>query len=70
MESANGHPDFPIQNLPFGVVRTVALDRDRSGPRGGVRIGDEVLDLRALARTGLLTGAAQVAAERRRRRRP
>jgi len=60
VESANGHPDFPIQNLPFGVFEPA--QRDGAGPRGGVRIGDEVLDLRAMAGTGLLTGTAQVAA--------
>jgi len=60
VESANGHPDFPIQNLPFGVFDIA--HRDGAGPRGGVRIGDEVLDLRAMAGTGLLTGTAQVAA--------
>jgi fumarylacetoacetase len=38
--SAEGHPDFPIQNLPFACVR-------QEGLRGGivVAIGDEVLDL-------------------------
>ena len=47
--SANGHPDFPIQNLPIGVFSV--------GPkelRIGVAIGDSVLDLRGLASTGLL----------------
>jgi fumarylacetoacetase len=63
VESANGHPDFPIQNLPFGVFDPLTpADRNGSGPRGGIRIGDEILDLRALSRSGLLTGAAQIAA--------
>jgi fumarylacetoacetase len=63
VQSANGHPDFPLQNLPFGVFEpTSAGDRNGPGLRGGIRIGDEVLDLRALSRTGLLTGAAQIGA--------
>lgn len=41
--------DFPIQNLPYGVFRTVEQVR----PRIGVRIGDYVLDLRVLERRGL-----------------
>ncbi len=54
----NGH-EFPIQNLPFG-----AFTRDGGTPRVGVAIGDEVLDLRAVANAGLLgdLGAAVVAA--------
>jgi fumarylacetoacetase len=35
--------DFPIQNLPFGIFKT-AQDKERVG----VRIGDYVLDLKAL----------------------
>ena len=39
--------DFPIQNLPFAVFR-----RDSSEAwRGGVAIGDEILDLAAIAST-------------------
>ena len=34
--------DFPIENLPFGVVR---IDPDDALPRVVVRIGDDVLDL-------------------------
>ncbi|MGQ0620735.1 MAG: fumarylacetoacetase [Panacagrimonas sp.] len=50
--------DFPIQNLPFGVFR-----RKDSGEvlRGGVAIGDQILDLAAAARSGLFCGAALVA---------
>ena len=47
--SANGHGDFPIQNLPMGVFST-----GKRGPRIGVAIGDKVIDLRALAEHGLL----------------
>ncbi len=50
--------DFPLQNLPFGVVAGASGE-----PHGVVRIGDMVLNLRALSESGLLTGAAQSAAE-------
>ena len=43
--------DFPIQNLPFGIFST----SDRS-PRPGVAIGDQILDLHAVAERGLLDG--------------
>lgn len=54
---ANGHPHFPIQNLPLGVFSR------GDAPRGGMAIGDRILDLKALAASGLLTGEAQAAAE-------
>lgn len=50
--------DFPIQNLPFGVFR------EKAGPgrwRGGVAIGNCVLDLDALAQEGLDDPQASVA---------
>ena len=51
VESANDPAgDFPIQNLPFGIFRKKG-GKDRS--RGGVAIGDQVLDLAAV---GLNTG--------------
>ncbi|MDR5651643.1 fumarylacetoacetase [Ruixingdingia sedimenti] len=59
--SADGHPDFPVQNLPFGVFSTAAAPV----PRGGVAIGDMVLDLAALRDAGLAppeVGAALAAA--------
>ena len=40
--SAQGHPDFPIQNLPFGVFR---LRNRRELPRVGIAIGEQILDL-------------------------
>lgn len=49
VESANGHPDFPVQNLPLGVFSTAG-----TGPRIGVAIGDMILDLKALAEKDLL----------------
>ncbi len=42
VESAEGHPDFPLENLPLGVF---SLGGD--APRAGVAIGDMVLDLAA-----------------------
>ena len=55
---ANGHRDFPIQNLPFGI-----FSPPDGGPRAGVAIGDHILDLAAIA--GLLpSGIGQALAER------
>ena len=54
--SAQGHADFPIQNLPFGVFGPIA-----GAPRGGIAIGDQILDLRALHEAGLLDEEAQAA---------
>jgi fumarylacetoacetase len=45
VDSANGHPDFPIQNLPLGVFSPPG----GGTPRGGVAIGDMILDLGAAA---------------------
>jgi fumarylacetoacetase len=42
---ADGHPHFPIQNLPFGIFTPANSDV----PRGGVAIGAFILDLAALA---------------------
>jgi len=51
VESANDPAtDFPIQNLPFGVFRRKGT---KEVPRGGVAIGDQILDLAAV---GLKTG--------------
>ncbi|WP_088182870.1 fumarylacetoacetase [Sphingobium sp. Z007] len=44
VDGANGHADFPIQNLPFGVFSPPDGDA-----RIGVAIGDSILDLSALA---------------------
>jgi fumarylacetoacetase len=55
--SANGHPDFPIQNLPLGVFSPAG-----GAPRGGIAIGDEILDLPAALQAGLFTGDAEEAA--------
>ncbi len=51
VESANDPAsEFPVQNLPFGIFRRKA---SKEQPRGGVAIGDRILDLAAL---GLKTG--------------
>ena len=62
VESANrAAGDFPIQNLPFGVFR-----RRAAGPgepfRGGVAIGDEILDLASEELRGLASGSPVEAA--------
>src|SRR3954471_3360188 len=51
VESANEPGcDFPIQNLPLGIFRRKGADE---APRGGVAIGNQILDLAALGvRTG------------------
>ena len=43
--------DFPIQNLPFGVFRRAGTQEPW---RGGVALGDQVVDLAALAAGGRL----------------
>ena len=52
--------DFPIQNLPFGVFRPRASFEPL---RGGVAIGDMILDLRAASGRGAFAGLAGQAAE-------
>ena len=49
VESANGHPDFPVQNLPLGVFSI-----GNGEPRIGVAIGDMIVDLKGLSGAGLL----------------
>jgi fumarylacetoacetase len=56
IESANRpEADFPIQNLPFG-----SFERDGER-RAGVAIGEQVVDLRALAASGLLEAGSDAA---------
>jgi fumarylacetoacetase len=52
--------DFPIQNLPFAVFRRTGTGEPL---RGGVAIGDQVLDLSALSAAGVLDGVAATAAK-------
>ena len=60
LASANGHADFPLQNLPHAVFTQRG---QYPSPRGGVAIGDQVLDLAALHGTKLLQGHAAAALE-------
>jgi fumarylacetoacetase len=46
---------FPIQNLPFAIFRRGRADDTF---RGGVAIGDQIIDLRALADAHAFTGSA------------
>jgi fumarylacetoacetase len=55
VEGALGHPEFPVQNLPLGVFSPPG-----GGKRGGMAIGDFVLDLAGVA--PLLEGDAAEAA--------
>ena len=52
--------DFPLQNLPFASFRRQG---SQEAWRGGVAIGDQIVDLQALAASGSLSGDAQRAAE-------
>ena len=60
VDSANqAGGDFPIQNLPFGVFRR----RDgQESWRGGVAIGDQILDMRAAHAAGVFTTDTAAAA--------
>ncbi|MDO9148618.1 MAG: fumarylacetoacetase [Hydrogenophaga sp.] len=52
--------DFPLQNLPFASFRRSASSE---AFRGGVAIGDQILDLAAAAQTGVFTGVAATAVQ-------
>jgi fumarylacetoacetase len=58
IESAQGHPEFPIQNLPLGI-----FSRGSSAPRAGIAIGDSIFDIEFALAQGLFTGEAKRAAE-------
>ena len=65
VESANdGRTDFPIQNLPLAIFRRKGSSE---AWRGGVAIGDQVVDVAAAVQAGFFGGdalaAAQAAAE-------
>ena len=60
VESARGHTDFPIQNLPYGVFRRRGTE---SLPAVGVAIGDEILDIGAARAARGLTERVAVAAQ-------
>jgi fumarylacetoacetase len=59
VESAQGHADFPIQNLPFGVFRR---GESHDPPRVGIAIGDQILDVAAASGVGGFSGLAVAAA--------
>src|SRR5437660_12334144 len=58
VQSANGHPDFPIQNLPLGIFSSRGQER-----RSGVAIGNSIFDLGAALAAGVFTVEAARAAE-------
>ncbi|NUZ08347.1 fumarylacetoacetase [Piscinibacter koreensis] len=61
VDSANAAgTDFPIQNLPFAVFRRAGSDEPF---RGGVAIGDRIVDLGAAASAGVFEGSAAHAAQ-------
>jgi fumarylacetoacetase len=55
--SANGHADFPAQNLPLGI-----FSPKNGALRAGVAIGDYILDLAQCAAKGLLPESVRDAA--------
>src|SRR5512133_3695730 len=62
VESANDPTsEFPIQNLPFGVFKRSA---GGESPRVGVAIGDQIVDVSACMKEGVLSDEASLAAER------
>ena len=60
VQSANADgTDFAIQNLPFAVFRRKGSNE---AFRGGVAIGDQILDLAAALKTNVFAGETQAAA--------
>ncbi|MGN8343588.1 fumarylacetoacetase [Pseudomonas sp. SMV71] len=55
---ANGHADFPLQNLPLGIFSI-----DGGTRRSGVAIGERIFDLSAALHAGLFDGLARDAVE-------
>ncbi|MBE7637828.1 fumarylacetoacetase [Sneathiella sp. P13V-1] len=61
VQSANdGKTDFPIQNLPFASFNETTGGK---GFRGGVAIGDQIVDLKAVSEAGLFDGLAKDAVD-------
>jgi fumarylacetoacetase len=58
VSSANSDSDFPIQNLPFAIFKRKGQSE---AFRGGVAIGDQVLDLAAVADANIFSGSVQTA---------
>jgi fumarylacetoacetase len=61
--SANGHPDFPLQNLPLGVFSPPGNNVPDARARGGIAIGDKIFDIKAALAAGLFSGEAEIAAK-------
>ncbi|MBV9553323.1 MAG: fumarylacetoacetase [Alphaproteobacteria bacterium] len=61
--SANGHVDFPLQNLPLGVFSPPGNNVPDAKARGGMAIGDKIFDLKAALAAGLFSGEAETAAK-------
>ena len=56
--------DFPVQNLPFDIFRIKGRTKDTADRfRGGVAIGNMILDIPACLDLGLFDGRAREAAE-------
>jgi fumarylacetoacetase len=62
VESANGHSDFPLQNLPFGVFSPPGNNVPDARARGGIAIGDKIFDIKTALASGLFSGEAETAA--------
>lgn len=58
VESANGHSDFSLANLPLGI-----FSRDGDQARGGVAVGNFIFDLHAACEAGVFEGQAAEAAQ-------
>jgi fumarylacetoacetase len=56
LSSANGHADFPIQNLPFAVFKR---KDSKESYRVGVAIGDDIVDLAKLEKYKLFNTTTQ-----------
>ncbi|MBU8539688.1 fumarylacetoacetase [Falsiroseomonas tokyonensis] len=56
--SANGHADFPIQNLPLGIFAPPG-----GAKRAGVAIGDSILDIASAPLTGVAAEAVATMAD-------
>jgi fumarylacetoacetase len=63
VESANGHADFPLQNLPLGVFGPPGNNVPDARARGGIAIGDKIFDIKTALAAGLFTGEAETAAK-------
>src|SRR5437868_14029751 len=61
--SADSHPEFPLQNLPFGVFSPPGRTAPDAASRGGIAIGDMIFDIRAAQAAGLFSGPAATAVE-------